>query len=72
MTKTAAAPTKSPLDTLTPLERLRKISTKEAADLNDVSEDTFKRNYGHLIIRVSARRNVVPLVDAILLPPKPT
>jgi hypothetical protein len=68
---TKPAPTKSPLANFTPLELARKISTREAAEMNDVSEDTFKRNYQHLIRKISARRNVVSLGDAITLPPKP-
>lgn len=62
---------KTPLDALTPLERLKKISIKEAAKLNDLSEDTFRRRYGHLIRKISPRRNVVALADAVNLPPKP-
>jgi hypothetical protein len=69
MTKPAS--TKPPLANFTPLELARKISTREAAEMNDVSEDTFKRNYQHLIRKISARRNVVSLGDAITLPPKP-
>jgi hypothetical protein len=63
--------TKSPLDNFTPIERLRKISVKEAAALNGVSEDNFRRHYGHLIKKITPRRNVVALSDAISLPPKP-
>ena len=57
---------------LTPLELKRKITTKEAAALNGVSEDTFKRNYRHLIKKIGPRRNAVELGDAINLPPKTT
>ena len=34
----------------------KKVSVKEAAALNDIHEDTFRRNYGHLIKKVSPRR----------------
>jgi hypothetical protein len=43
----------------------KKIPVKEAAALNDVSEDTFRRRYSHLIKKVSARRDAVELGDAI-------
>jgi hypothetical protein len=45
----------------------KKISVREAAALNDLSEDSFKRHYGHLIIKVSPRRNVVALGDALAI-----
>jgi hypothetical protein len=45
----------------------RKISVKEAAELNDVSEDTFRRRYRHLIKKISARRNAVELGDALAI-----
>ena len=56
---------------LTPLDLKRKITTREAAELNGVSEDFFKRNYKHLIRKIGPRRNAVELGDAITLPPKP-
>jgi hypothetical protein len=43
----------------------RKISVAEAAKLNGVSEDTFRRHYRHLIKKVSPRRDVVVLGDAL-------
>ena len=43
----------------------RKISVREAAKLNDVSERTFRRNYPHLILKVSPRRDAVELGDAL-------
>jgi hypothetical protein len=61
----------SRLGPLGPLELKRKISVKRAAELNDVSEDTFRRHYRHLIIKVSPRRDAVELGDAIALPPPP-
>ena len=59
-----------PTTTLSPLELRRKIAVREAAQLNGVSEATFRRHYGHLIRKISARRDVVELRDAIDLPPK--
>ncbi len=49
--KRHATPTWSLAD-LSPLELRRKITTKEAAELNGVSEDMFKRHYRHLIRRI--------------------
>jgi hypothetical protein len=43
----------------------KKIPVKEAAALNDMSEDTFRRRYRHLIKQVSPRRDAVELGDAI-------
>jgi len=54
------------------LARRRKISVREAAELNDVSEATFRRRYPHLIRQISPRRQAVELGDAIDLPPPPT
>jgi hypothetical protein len=51
----------------------RKISVKAAAQLNDLSEDTFRRRYPHLIKQVSPKRGAVELGDAIdvgQIPPK--
>jgi hypothetical protein len=56
---------------LTPVQRRQKIKVKEAADFNDLSEDSFRRHYGHLIRKISPRRDAVELGDAIDLPPKP-
>ncbi len=39
----------------------RKISVKQAADLKNIGVDTFKRRYGHLIEKVSERRNACEL-----------
>ena len=43
----------------------QKVSVKKAAALNDMSEDTFRRNHGHLIKKVSQRRDAVELGDAL-------
>jgi hypothetical protein len=67
---TSKLATRPALADLSPLERRRKISVQEAAALNDVHESTFRRNYSHLIWRISKRRQAVELGDAIMLPPK--
>jgi len=55
-----------PVATLPPhLELRRKISVRRAAELNDLSEDSFRRNYPHLIRKVSPRRDAVELGDAL-------
>jgi hypothetical protein len=52
--------------TLSPdLERRRMISVAEAAELKNVSVDTFKRNFKDLIHRVSKRRLAVRLGDVL-------
>jgi hypothetical protein len=45
----------------------RKISVEEAADLNNISEDSFRRHHGHLIKRISPRRDAVELGDALAI-----
>jgi hypothetical protein len=55
---------------LSPLELRRKISVREAAELNGVSEATFRRHHSHLIRNIGARRQGVELRHAIELPPK--
>jgi hypothetical protein len=55
-------------DQTTPTDWLnlrRKISVKQAAALNDVSEDSFRRHYRHLIKKISPRRDAVELADAL-------
>ena len=52
-------------DALDWLALRRKISVKEAAELNNVSEDTFRRRHPHLIKKVSTRRDAVELGDAL-------
>ena len=60
--------TKPATPEISPLELRRKIGVREAAELNGVSEATFRRHYGHLIKKISARRDVVELRDALDLP----
>jgi hypothetical protein len=43
----------------------RKIPVIEAAELNNISEDSFRRHYPHLIKQVSPRRDAVELGDAL-------
>ncbi len=45
----------------------RKISVREAAELNDISEDTFRRRYKHLLRKISPRRDAVELGDALAI-----
>jgi hypothetical protein len=47
------------------LQPRRMISLPLAAELRGISVDTFKRNYKHLIVRVSPRRLAVRLGDVI-------
>ncbi len=41
------------------------ISVKRAAEMKDVSEDTFRRHYSHMIERVGQRRQAVRLRNAL-------
>ena len=45
----------------------RKISVREAAELNNLSEDSFRRHYKHLIKDISPRRQAVELGDALAI-----
>jgi hypothetical protein len=45
----------------------KKIPVKEAAALNDLSEDSFRRHHSHLIKQVGPRRDAVELGDAIAI-----
>jgi hypothetical protein len=56
---------------LTALELKRKVPVREAARLNSLSEDSFRRHFSHLIIKITPRRDGVTLEDAINLPPPP-
>ncbi|MFZ2081290.1 MAG: hypothetical protein WAV38_32510 [Xanthobacteraceae bacterium] len=49
------------LPTLTALDLERHISVPEAAEYLNISVDTFKRHYLHLIRKISPRREVVKL-----------
>jgi hypothetical protein len=49
----------------TPLELERHISVPEAAEYKNVSEDTFRRHYPHLIRKTSPRRSTVKLRDLL-------
>jgi hypothetical protein len=53
------------------LEPLRKISVAMAAELNDLSEDTFRRRFPHLIKQISPRRQAVALGDALAIGEQP-
>jgi hypothetical protein len=57
------------LTDLNPVERRTKVSVPLAAALNNIHEDTFRNEYGHLIKQVSRRRQAVDLGDALDLPP---
>jgi hypothetical protein len=46
-------------------ESMRIVSLKEAARLKGISEDTLRRHYRHLFVRVSTRRLGMRLKDAL-------
>jgi hypothetical protein len=53
---------------LTPLELARKIPVMEAAALNGMTAETFKKHYRHLLHPIGKRRLFVTVRDAITLP----
>ena len=57
------------LGKLGPLALKQKVSVPTAAAINNIHSATFKRHYGHLIKKISKRREAVELGDAINLPP---
>jgi DeoR/GlpR family transcriptional regulator of sugar metabolism len=64
-------PTHTPLTRREPLSDWlalkKKIKVREAAELNGVSEETFRRHYSHLIKKLSPRRDGVELGDALAI-----
>lgn len=59
------------LENFSALELERIIPVAEAAELTGQHEDTFKKNYPHLIRRIGKRKTGVKLRDALTLPPPP-
>jgi hypothetical protein len=57
--------TTTKLPELSALDLERHVSVPEAAEFLNVSEDTFRRHYPHLIKKVSPRRTVVKLRDLL-------
>jgi hypothetical protein len=57
------------LGNFAPLELEKIIPVSQAAVLNNQHEDTFRRNYPHLVRKVGKRKTGVKLRDAITLPP---
>jgi hypothetical protein len=56
------------LAALTPAERLRIISMREASHLSGLSIDSLERRHGSKIIKLSPRRKGMRLADALQLP----
>ena len=52
---------------LTALELRRKITVAEAARLNGISADSFRRHYPHLIKKITKQRVGVVLRDALAI-----
>ena len=59
--------TKTLLDSLPLVEKLRIISVAEAAKLCNLSVDTIKREHSNLVIELSPRRRGIRLADALTL-----
>jgi hypothetical protein len=57
--------TTTKLPELTALDLERHVSVPAAAEFLNVSVDTFKRHYAHLIRKVSTRREAVRLRDLL-------
>jgi hypothetical protein len=43
------------------LQKFRRVSVPVAASLLDISEDSFRRHFGHLIEKITPRRDAVQL-----------
>jgi hypothetical protein len=52
---------------LTEIELNSIVSLKRAVELSNLSEDTWRRRYAHLILKLSERRSGVRLRHALLL-----
>jgi hypothetical protein len=61
MSSTSTASPDPKLDT----ESMRIVPIKEAARLKGISEDTLRRHYRHLFVKVSTRRVGMRLKDAL-------
>jgi hypothetical protein len=48
-------PFRSTAELLSAVERRRIIPVPRAAEINNLSTDTFKRQFSHLIVRLSAK-----------------
>jgi hypothetical protein len=46
-------------------QKKRRVSVKQAAELRGISEDSFRRHYGHLIRQETPRRQTVALGDVL-------
>ena len=57
--------TTAKLPKLSALDLERHVSVPEAAEIRNISVDTFKRHYQHLIKKVSPRREAVKLRDLL-------
>jgi len=53
------------LPRLSALDLEKHVSVPVAADIKNISVDTFKRHYAHLIRKVSTRREAVRLRDLL-------
>jgi len=60
-----ARPSKSTIPLPEAVALRRKISVAEAASINDIHEDTFRKHFPHLIKRVGPRLERVELGDAL-------
>jgi hypothetical protein len=59
-------PSKNNWIALTPEQELeRLLPVGQAAEMNNVSLDTWRRRFPHTIVRISKRRNGVKLRDAL-------
>lgn len=57
--------TATKLPQLSALDLEKHISVAAAAEFKNISVDTFKRHYSHLIRKVSPRRDAVKLRDLL-------
>jgi hypothetical protein len=57
--------TTAKLPKLSALDLERHVSVPEAAEIKNISVDTFKRHYSHLIRKMSPRREAVKLRDLL-------
>jgi hypothetical protein len=59
------APSNKRVELSPELERHKRISVPQAAELRNISADTFRRRYRHLIRQESPRRQTVKLGDVL-------
>jgi hypothetical protein len=58
-------PTANRVELSPQLEKQRRISVRQAAEIKGISEPTFRRHFAHLIVKTTPGRDTVRLGDVL-------